>query len=89
MFFSSFTVSSYCSLASSPGTALSGMTRKDANGIVNTLLEKYEKDIPEAPIGKTIQEMYDLDRAVPGNEALEQYEESVEELKNMGVPFPY
>lgn len=71
------------------GTALSGMTRKDANGIVNTLLEKYEKDIPEAPIGKTIQEMYDLDRAVPGDEAREQYEEMVKELKNMGVPFPY
>jgi methylamine--corrinoid protein Co-methyltransferase len=71
------------------GTALSGMTRKDANGIVNTLLEKYEKDIPEAPIGKTIQEMYDLDRAVPGDEARKQYDEMVKDLKNMGVPFPY
>ncbi|NOR22150.1 MAG: monomethylamine:corrinoid methyltransferase, partial [Candidatus Aminicenantes bacterium] len=71
------------------GTALSGMTRKDANGIVNTLLEKYEKDIPEAPIGKTLQEMYDLERAVPGDEARKQYEEMVKELKNMGVPFPY
>ncbi len=57
--------------------------------LISDTLEKYKKDIPEAPIGKTIQEMYDLERAVPGDEASEQYEETVKELKNMGVPFPY
>ncbi|NOR15124.1 MAG: monomethylamine:corrinoid methyltransferase [Candidatus Aminicenantes bacterium] len=71
------------------GTALSGMTREAANKIVNSLLEKYEKDIPEASIGKTFQEMYDVEKAVPRKEALEQYQEMVKELKNMGVPFPY
>jgi methylamine--corrinoid protein Co-methyltransferase len=65
------------------------MTRKEANRIVNSLLEKYEEDIPEAPIGKTFQEMYDVEKAVPRSEALEQYKESVKELKNIGVPFPY
>jgi len=71
------------------GTALSGLTRKEANRIVNSLLEKYEKDIPEAPLGKTFQEMYDVEKAVPRSEASEQYKETVNELKNMGVPFPY
>jgi polyhydroxyalkanoate synthesis regulator phasin len=65
------------------------MTREEANKIVNSLLEKYEKDIPEASIGKTFQEMYDVEKAVPRKEALEQYQEMVKELKNMGIPFPY
>lgn len=71
------------------GAVLSGLTRKDANTIVNSLLEKYEDDIPEAPIGKTFQEMYDVEKAVPNREASDQYQESVKELINMGVPFPY
>ncbi|MBM3294563.1 MAG: monomethylamine:corrinoid methyltransferase [Candidatus Aminicenantes bacterium] len=71
------------------GASLSGMTRIEANKIVKTLLEKYERDIPEAPIGKTFQEMYDVDKAVPRPEAAEQYREAVKELKKMGVPFPY
>jgi hypothetical protein len=33
--------------------------------------------------------MYDVEKAVPRKEALEQYQEMVKELKNMGVPFPY
>jgi methylamine--corrinoid protein Co-methyltransferase len=71
------------------GTSMSCLTRKETNKIVLSLLEKYEKDIPEAPIGKTIQEMYDMEKAVPRSEAAEQYKETVQELKNMGVPFPY
>ena len=71
------------------GAAMSGLTRKDANRIVVSLLEKYEKDIPEAPLGKTLQEMYDLDKAAPRPESLDQFNEMVKELKTMGVPFPY
>ncbi len=71
------------------GAALSGMTRKTANTVVKTLLEKYEKDIPDAPIGKTFGEMYDVDRAVPEKKAIDQYKETVNELKDLGVPFPY
>ena len=70
------------------GTALSGVSRKDANGIVNSLLKKYEKDIPDAPIGKTFREMYDVERAVPKNEAVIQYKDVVRELKDLGVIFP-
>jgi len=71
------------------GATLAGLTRKDANAIVVRLLEKYEKDIPEAPLGKTFQEMYDVDKASPKAEALDQFKESVKELRDMGVPFPY
>lgn len=71
------------------GVALSGMTRKEANNVVLALLKMYEKDIPNAPLGKTFQEMYDVERAIPQLEAVKQYEEIVNELKNMGVPFPY
>ena len=71
------------------GAALSGISRKEANAIVNNLLEKYEEDIPDAPLGKTFQEMYDVERAVPTADAQKQYYEAVEELKNIGVPFPY
>jgi methylamine--corrinoid protein Co-methyltransferase len=71
------------------GTVLSGLSRKDANSIVDKLLKQYEKDIPEAPIGKTFRELYEVEKAVPKKEALEQYKDVVKELKDMGVPFPY
>ncbi len=71
------------------GTVLSGLSRRDANSLVDKLLKKYEKDIPEAPIGKTFREMYEVEKAVPKKEALEQYKDVVKELKDFGVPFPY
>jgi len=80
-----------CRLAAETGygTVMSGMSRKEANRIVNALLKKYEKDIPDAPLGKTFAEMYDIEKAVPKKEAADQYREMVKELKDMGVPFPY
>ena len=71
------------------GAAMNGITRKEANKIVIKLLEKYEKKIPEAPLGKTFQELYDVEKARPTKEAMDQYKEIVKELKNLGVPFPY
>ncbi len=71
------------------GAVLSGLSREDANSLVDTLLKKYEKDIPEAPLGKTFREMYDVEKAVPKKEAIEQYRDMVKELKDLGVPFPY
>jgi len=80
-----------CKLAAEVGygTVLSSLTRRDANSIVDKLLKQYEKDIPEAPIGKTFREMYEVEKAVPKKEALEQYKDVVKELKDLGVPFPY
>lgn len=71
------------------GTVLSGLSRRDANSIVDKILKQYEKDIPGAPIGKTFKELYEVERAVPKKQALEQYKDVVKELKDMGVPFPY
>ena len=65
------------------------MTRKEANRIVNKLLEKYERSIPDAPIGKTFQELYDVQKAKPTKEAMTQYRRIVEELKNIGFVFGY
>jgi len=33
--------------------------------------------------------MYDVEKAVPKKEAIEQYWDMVKELKDLGVPFPY
>ena len=71
------------------GAALSGMPRKDANDIVKKLVKKYEENIPDAPLGKTFREMYDVDRAIPNKEAQDQYNNIKSDLKNLGVPFPY
>jgi len=71
------------------GTSSIGMTRKEANRIVNKLLEKYERSIPDAPIGKTFQELYDVQKAKPTKEAMTQYRRIVEELKNIGFVFGY
>jgi hypothetical protein len=65
------------------GATLNGITRSEANKIVNGLLEKYEQDIPEAPLGKTFQELYDLEndpdesRNLYGNQ---EYSERREEM---------
>jgi methylamine--corrinoid protein Co-methyltransferase len=66
-----------------------GMTREEANEIVNKLLDKYEKMIPDAPIGKTIQELYDMKKSNPKPEALDQYKRIKEELAGMGIEFPF
>jgi methylamine--corrinoid protein Co-methyltransferase len=71
------------------GTVKSGMPRSEANIIVKKLLKLYEKNIPDAPIGKTFQEMYDVERAIPTEKSRSQYKEITKKLKNLGVPFPY
>ena len=40
--------------------AASGMKRNDADELVKILLKKYEKDLPNAPIGKKYQECHDV-----------------------------
>ncbi len=67
--------------------AKQGMTREEANEIVDKLLVKYEKMIPEAPLGKTYQEMYDVRKASPKPEAIDQFNKIKEELAEMGIKF--
>jgi methylamine--corrinoid protein Co-methyltransferase len=42
-----------------------GMTRAQANDVVKELVGRYADDIPNAPLGKTFSELYDLERVKP------------------------
>lgn len=65
------------------------MTREQANELVNRLLAKYEDRIPDAPVGLTFQEIYDVKKAVPKPEYQAQYDRIKEEIASMGVEFPF
>ncbi len=65
-----------------------GMSRKEANDFVKKILTKYEDRIPEAPIGKTISECYDMDRVVPTQEYLDLYEKIKNEASDCGLKYP-
>ena len=63
------------------------ITRKEASGIVNTILEKYEKSISNAPIGKSFKECYDTETIQPKDEYLKLWEGVRKKLKNLGLDF--
>lgn len=67
--------------------SLSGMTRKEANTLVKKLLKKYEKDIPEAPLGKKFCECYDIERVEPTKEYLDLYADVKEEVGALGLDY--
>ncbi|NIS62610.1 MAG: monomethylamine:corrinoid methyltransferase [Proteobacteria bacterium] len=67
--------------------AVSGMEADQASGLVNQLLEKYEKEVRNAPIGKRYQECYDLKTNKPLEEYVRLYDEVKEELVKVGIPF--
>jgi hypothetical protein len=71
------------------GAAATGLSRKDTNELVKTLLSKYEHDIPNAPLGKQFQECYDVKSLRPTPEHTKLYSEVKKELKDLGVPFSY
>ncbi|MEW6375045.1 MAG: monomethylamine:corrinoid methyltransferase [Thermodesulfobacteriota bacterium] len=53
------------------------------------LLEKYEDQIPKAPLGKEFQEVYDVGKALPKTEYMDQYKRIKDEIARMGVEFIY
>ncbi|MBW2056438.1 MAG: monomethylamine:corrinoid methyltransferase [Deltaproteobacteria bacterium] len=67
--------------------AATGMEPERANELVDRLLEKYEKDIENAPPGKRYQECYDMGTKAPLEEYVRLYGETKEELAKMGIPF--
>jgi methylamine--corrinoid protein Co-methyltransferase len=67
--------------------AITGMKTNQANELVNRLLEKYEKEVENAPIGKRYQDCHDLNTGKPSNEYQRLYEEVRDELTSLGIPF--
>lgn len=63
------------------GHACKGLTRKEANKIIDKVIPKYIDQLPNPPDGETLDECYDLDyfKAKPHFEKL--YTEFVDELK--------
>jgi len=69
--------------------AVAGMSRKEANEIVNVLLGKYEDQLRNPPIGKRYQDCYDVASGKPNKEYLELYREVRQEMTDqfgLGLP---
>lgn len=64
-----------------------GLSRNEVNKIVTNLLSRYEKDIPNAPLGKKFGEIYDLERIAPTEEYLGIYQKVRGELIEMGLDY--
>ena len=71
------------------GAAESRMKRSAANELAKNVVSKFEKEIPEAPIGKMFQECYDVRRIVPKDDYNELYKKVKKELQDIGIPFIY
>ena len=67
--------------------ARGGITRKDAGRIVKVLLDRYEKQIPNAPIGKPFTECYDPVSVKPVAEYLHLWDNCKESLSDIGLDF--
>jgi len=63
------------------------METHNANELVNQLLNKYEKEIENAPRGKLYQEYYDIQTRKTNEGYIRLYSEVKEELAGMGIPF--
>lgn len=74
--------------ASELAHAVAGMSRKEASGIVNSLLEKYEAKLREPPTGKKYQECCDIATGKPNKELLKLYHEVRHEMTDQfGIRF--
>jgi len=67
-------------LACEVAHAVAGMSRKEANGIVAALLEKYEDKLREPPLGKKYQECFSMLTGEPNKEFIELYREVRQEM---------
>lgn len=66
--------------------ACAGMTRKQANRIVNSLLTKYEDGLASASPGKCYTECFDLKTGAPKDEYLAFVEKIKKEIIKVGIP---
>ena len=65
--------------------ASAGMTRKQANRVVNALLPKYEPGLAKASAGKSYTECFDLKTGKPEDEYLNFVEKIKKELSNLSI----
>ena len=66
--------------ASEVAHAVAGMSRREANGIVVALLEKYESQLRNPPTGQRYQECFDVSTGAPSKEFVELYREVRREM---------
>lgn len=66
--------------------ACAGMTRKEANKVVNALLPKYEQGLATAPKGRSYTECFDLATGRATDEYLAFVEKIKKELCESGIP---
>lgn len=66
--------------------ACAGMTRKEANKVVNALLPKYEQGLATAPKGRSYTECFDLATGRATDEYLAFVEKIKKELCECGIP---
>ena len=71
--------------AAEVGHAVAGMTRKEANAIVQKLLGLYEDRIGNPPVGKRYQESYDVKTGKPFPETQRLYEEMKKKIVKLGI----
>ena len=66
--------------------AVRGMTRNEANRIVKVLLEAYERDLGNPPLGKKYQQCWDIDLKLPDPEYVDFDRQMKQELAALGIP---
>ena len=67
--------------------ARSGMSRSDVNKIVKKIVSVYEKDIPNAPLGKKFSEIYDMERVTPLPEYMDVLKKIQLDLAELGLDY--
>jgi methylamine--corrinoid protein Co-methyltransferase len=69
--------------------ARSKMKRSEANAILDEIVKRYEGRIKEAPLGKKIQECYDVKKIRPTAEYVQLYDGVKKQLTDLGIHFMY
>ncbi len=64
-----------------------GITREQADELVQALLARYEGRVADAPLGKRFDECYDLQRVQPVQEYLDLYARIQDELRPLGLDY--
>jgi len=67
------------------GRAAAGISRREADRLVQMLVAKYESELDQRPIGRSFSEVYDLTTLKPLPEWQRTYEEVKTELRQMGL----